>query len=224
MTEHKDNGQVLYDFEAAIGTHSRNDIPITRAAVLARMREPEREVSEQERGRQLVHREVMCCLSSIVSTLASGHGSYTWAGHHALNPQYQGLDNLAEQAFELASPIQDYEETVIQDGWTRDPDEPGWIKVNPDTGSTRFRIDAETVCADFDLEVYEREVYEFWAVSDWFGRKLADQGEKVDFDFGNLVVWARTTTGQAIYCDGVVERIVRDLWKPEPTPEPTPEA
>jgi hypothetical protein len=37
--------------------------------------------------------------------------------------------------------------------------------------------------------------------------KLEAAGEKVDKDFAGLCIWARTTTGQTIYCDGVIERI-----------------
>src|SRR5258707_13415197 len=50
------------------------------------------------------------------------------------------------------------------------------------------------------------EVYEHWAVSPWLASKLAAQGEKVNMDFANLNVWARTTTGQQISGDSVIQR------------------
>lgn len=167
--------------------------------------------SEQERGRQLVHREVMACLSSLVSTLANGYGVVSPTGDGS-----RDLGDLCEQAFELASPIPDYEEAATQEGWRIDGS--GVFVLKDEQASEIDPTEAcawENLCDEQGIEPYDREVYEHWAVSDWFGRKLQEAGEKVDFDFANMTVWARTTTGQAIYCDGVVERIVRDLYKPD---------
>lgn len=84
-------------------------------------------------------------------------------------------------------------------------------------GATFYRDDAdgqtwaggtwEDLCQEFDIEPYDREVYEHWIVSDWFARRLAEKGEKVDTDFAGLTVWARTCTGQSISLDGVVQDI-----------------
>jgi len=41
-----------------------------------------------------------------------------------------------------------------------------------------------------------------------------NRSEKVDKDFAGLCIWARTTTGQAIYADGVVERIYAEMMAP----------
>src|ERR1700729_4361313 len=64
---------------------------------------------------QMVQREVNCCLSSLVSTLAGGYGESMGLGRPA-----KELEALAEQAFELASPIPDYEEAAIEQGWRVD--------------------------------------------------------------------------------------------------------
>ena len=48
-------------------------------------------------------------------------------------------------------------------------------------------------------------------MSDWLADKLIAMGEKVDKDFAGICVWARTTTGQAIYCDSVIQDLVADL-------------
>lgn len=63
------------------------------------------------------------------------------------------------------------------------------------------------------LEPYWREVFEHWAVTGWLANQLEARGEKVDHDFAGLCVWARTTTGQAIYADSVIEQIGSDLAK-----------
>ena len=51
------------------------------------------------------------------------------------------------------------------------------------------------------------EVLEHWIVSDWLGRELEKQGERVAFDFHGLTVWGRQTSGQGIAMDYVIEKI-----------------
>jgi hypothetical protein len=56
-------------------------------------------------------------------------------------------------------------------------------------------------------------VFEHWAVSEWLAGKLEEQGERVDRDFAGLCVWARTTSGQSISMDGVIERIAAEMHR-----------
>lgn len=160
--------------------------------------------------KQMVQREVRCCVSSLVSTLAQGFGSKT--------PNAE-LDELIEQAWELAAPIPDYEEAAIQSGWTVEPrdkrvfvnaaaNEMAW--ADPD-GACGW----EDLCAEFNLEPIECEVFEHWSVSSWLAEKLLEHGEKVDQDFAGMCVWARTTTGQGIGSDGVIERIHATMIAPD---------
>lgn len=51
------------------------------------------------------------------------------------------------------------------------------------------------------------EVLEYWAVSEWLAEKLKENGEAV-VEFGLTNVWGRTTSGQAISIDYVIEKIV----------------
>ncbi len=57
------------------------------------------------------------------------------------------------------------------------------------------------------------EAYEHWIVSDWLADKLIEHGEMVTKDFLGLTIWGRTTSGQAIFLDGVIERIYDSLGK-----------
>lgn len=174
--------------------------------------------------KQIVQNHVLCCVSGLVATLADGY-------HFIIidRKQYPGgpMVGLLEQAFELASPVRDYEEAAIQAGWTRTPE--GWWWREPTEeeiadddmalfhflGSGPFvRADTlEEACERDNIEPFEREVYEHWAVTDWLADKLEAEGEKVDRGFAGLPVWARTTTGQAIYADGVIEAIAADLGR-----------
>lgn len=67
-------------------------------------------------------------------------------------------------------------------------------------------------CEDnsIDADDYRRDVYEHWIVESYFASRLADRGEVV-FDFGGMTIWGRTTTGQSIYMDYVIEQMVREL-------------
>lgn len=148
---------------------------------------------------QIIQAEVHYCVSSLVSTLASH--SYT---------EHGTLLELMEQACELCAPIADYEEAARQAGWNgRTTEGTFWNSFDNETLD-----DCETyqdVCEELDIEPYEREVFEHWIVSDWLADKLEAKGEKVDRDFGGMIVWARTTTGQAISMDSVIEAIRADL-------------
>lgn len=55
------------------------------------------------------------------------------------------------------------------------------------------------------------EVYEWWAISGWLHGKLEAAGEVVG-DLEGLPVWGRCCTGQAIYLDGIIQRIALE-WK-----------
>jgi hypothetical protein len=164
---------------------------------------------------QMIQSEVLVCLSSLVSTLAAGN-----SGHIADHD----LINLAEQASDLAAPVCDYEEAATQEGWTQCPDgrwwrpgesedDPGLFEQFLGSGPFIFRDNAQEACDLDSIDPYDREVFEHWAVTSWFAEKLAAAGEKVDTDFAGMCVWARTTTGQGIASDGVIERIYADLCK-----------
>tara|TARA_R100001509_G_scaffold19762_1_gene10172 strand:- start:265 stop:429 length:165 start_codon:yes stop_codon:yes gene_type:complete len=48
--------------------------------------------------------------------------------------------------------------------------------------------------------------YETWIVTSWLAARLLEQDEVV-IDFRGLWMWQRTTTGQAIYMDEVIQAI-----------------
>ena len=56
----------------------------------------------------------------------------------------------------------------------------------------------------------EAEAHEHWLVSGWLGDKLRERGYTVERLLG-LEIWARGTTGQAIYMDSSIRKIARDL-------------
>ncbi len=60
---------------------------------------------------------------------------------------------------------------------------------------------------DPDNEGEYIEALEFWIVSDWFANQLEKHSELVHYDFYGLTIWGRTTSGQAIHMDYVIEEI-----------------
>lgn len=61
-----------------------------------------------------------------------------------------------------------------------------------------------------DKSDYDSEIYEHWAVSSFFERKLTQFGETVR-DVGNLSVWGRGCTGQSIALDYVIAKIAFEM-------------
>lgn len=155
----------------------------------------------------LVSREVGHCVSFLVSTLAGSYGNRTPS-------EQKEIQSLVDQAFDLAYPIDDWEEAATQAGWAQGEPGKGLRRPDEDTEGLPFGRHARNwrhACEIDDLDPYQREVCEHWIVSDWLADRLAEKGEKVDKDFAGLTVWARTTTGQAIAADSVIVAIHAEL-------------
>jgi hypothetical protein len=73
-------------------------------------------------------------------------------------------------------------------------------------------LDSETgECeACFEANQMPHEIFEWWLVSPWLGKKLLLEGDPV-IDNGYGVWWGRTTTGQAISLDYIIEKIYDDV-------------
>ena len=75
-------------------------------------------------------------------------------------------------------------------------------------------IDEETIlcenCFDEWKDENPKEIFEWWIVSNWLLEKLRAESEPIlESDFERW--WGRTTTGQAILLDYVVEKIYDDV-------------
>jgi hypothetical protein len=157
----------------------------------------------EQAASDLVQREVLCCMSSMVATLANSAHRVPHVDHDDT-----ALAGLTQQAFELSAPVLDYEDAAREAGWVWCAKSEAWTH---DCEEEAYFSDAEDLCEARHLDPYEWEVFEHWAVSTWLAEKLQAAGERVDTDFAGLNVWARTTTGQAISIDAVIERITREM-------------
>ena len=61
-----------------------------------------------------------------------------------------------------------------------------------------------------NLDPHVTEVYEHWLCESRFAEQLKEAGEIV-FEFENMTIWGRTTTGQSISMDYVIEHMVKEL-------------
>lgn len=64
---------------------------------------------------------------------------------------------------------------------------------------------------NWDLSSYNVQVCEYWLITDWLANKLAEKGVTVEQDFMGLCIWGRTTSGQSIWCDYVIQEIYNDI-------------
>lgn len=171
-------------------------------------------MTDYKRAEDLVRREVLCCVSSLVSTLASGSGypnclDYASRSDSDFMQGTADFRDLCEQALELACPVDDWEEAARQAGW--EPFDAGdGSNCYKDTtdNMTWACADWRELCEAMDIDPYQWEIFEHWAVSGWLADALEAVGEKVDKDFAGLCVWARTTTGQAIAMDPCIARVL----------------
>lgn len=164
----------------------------------------------------LWQRESGHCVSSLVHTLAkaaNGAISSPSGRNPYLDKAISETMHLADRAFELSCPINDWEGAAQEGGWQHSASLDGWIHEGERRGDEYVaQPTAEDACWLHDIEAHQREVFEHWIVSDWMADRLAEHGEKVDKDFAGLTIWARTTTGQAVYADHVIEQIAKTLY------------
>jgi len=152
---------------------------------------------------QMIAQEVLLNVSTLVYDLT--------VSNHTRSAPEEGTDD----SFYLWAPVvgeDAWEECARDDGWEgpyddgfgctffTHPEEKQWA-----TGSW------EELCGDFGLDPssYVGEVFEHYAVTDWFADQLEAAGERVVRDWHGLDIWARTT-GQGIVMDGVIQKIYEE--------------
>lgn len=105
---------------------------------------------------------------------------------------------LAQKAKALAAPFIDYEAALKADGWIFV--DGAWRGYNWDdfsnwqdadkAGRCESFVSAADACADYDLEPETYSTIEFYAVSEWFAKRLTERKQRVELDFGGIPVWA----------------------------------
>lgn len=152
---------------------------------------------------ELVQREIIYCVSSLVYTLT----------------QEGKLDE--DLAIDLWSGPYDYDaaeyELNQQECRVYQDDDDGLYGIYHD-GNDEFIVDTycnskEEAILEFfngDLEEYRQEVYEHHLVTPYFGRKLVEEGQTV-VEMFNLHIWCRTCTGMSYIYDPCIVSIYEKL-------------
>ena len=133
---------------------------------------------------------------------------------------YQLIDKLAydyndDELINLYRGPLNYEDAASDAGWAGDYlDDGSLVAWNTDLDIEPFEVnDWQDLCKAYNIEPYETEVFEHWLVSDWLADKLISKGETVVKDYMGLTIWGRTTSGQAISLDYVIQQIYQELVK-----------
>lgn len=148
---------------------------------------------------QLVQREVNYNVSQLISELLHDHD----------------FTKYEDQLFELMRGPEDYEGAASDEGWESYYLDDGLLVAwNTDLDIEPFEVDDwQDLCEAYNIEPYYNDVLEHWIVSKWLADNLIAKGEAVNKDFMGLTVWGRTTTGQSIACDYVIQQIYQELTK-----------
>jgi hypothetical protein len=144
-----------------------------------------------QKTRDLVQREVICNMTSIVNELLklSSVDDGPW----------QEIDQLRFDATDRF--------------FTCDDCGNEWEQSASDDDEQCPKCESENVTEDEDRRrerADETEIYEWWSVSRWAGERLREQGEIVYEDWGHCL-WGRCCTGQAIALDNSWQTIAAAL-------------
>jgi hypothetical protein len=154
---------------------------------------------------KLVAREVVQCVSGLVSHFAQNEGALEGSEY-----SYDDVLDLCTNRPDHSGRIEEIEQEIEElEADLEDADE---ATDTLDNGRTRAKIEKLTEEKE-DLEGEQdepNEVYEHWIVSDWFAGKLKERGETTGELF-NLTIWGRCTTGQAISIDHVISEIAAEM-------------
>lgn len=153
---------------------------------------------------RLVYREVGHCVSELVFHFSSNPNSLAGSEY--------SQDDLADILVQ-----DDYENAVRESPFFVRVDEDGTVVTQSQDLGDDGEKEEEEECAGWeeaadawDIEPLQNEAYEHWIVSGFLADKLREQGEMVGELF-DLTIWGRTTTGQAISMDGVIQRIAAEM-------------
>lgn len=69
-------------------------------------------------------------------------------------------------------------------------------------------IQANLISLEY-LDPFTDEVLEWWLIDSWLAERLQQEGEVVIEEYG-CYWWGRSTSGQAIYLDSVIQKIAEE--------------
>lgn len=172
---------------------------------------------------KLVYREVYCCMTSEMEYMLSNIERdednpfdeddlwRTWV-HHCpncgLDEDFEVLELKSIYDEELKTDDNTYECPIcgLEYGDSHDAKE----CCGEDTEVYRCSCGKILNQDEYDELIRPAEIYEWWAVSHWFGEKLREQEQVVIESWGKSY-WGRCSTGQSISLDDCIVNIAKDM-------------
>lgn len=161
---------------------------------------------------RMVEQEVIQCVTVMVDELSetfrsnSAFGDYydTLSSCHS-KPDYEeaAVEHIQQMTIEECQEYIDVNSLLVDDN----PNLHNLMELVRE----HARDDFQAFCNDYDIEPEYSEVFEYWTISNWLYEKLEEKGEVV-FELFDLKIWGRTTTGQAIDLDWVMNEIYNDTF------------
>lgn len=174
--------------------------------------------------REMVDREVIYCVSGLVSDLNRMMQHVPGSEQRDLSFDEDDLRNLMVRE-DWQTPAEwyilnemDHMEvwTALSEDYDLDEADLERLVLADDLRSRLVQEVADSdggfkeFCDEHNIAPEQHEAYEHWIVTDWLGAKLKEKGEIVG-RLGYLTVWGRCTTGQANSMDWVIQQIYKDL-------------
>jgi len=177
--------------------------------------------------RKLVEREVLCNQNCLVTRIIREfHDDFEFeiinefAGHsEAIEELEEIRDEMVNNISELEERIEGIEEDIEEAksrGERGENDKAIQEKLKEKYESLLEGYEDELRYIESDIEELEAEqeepaeVLEWWLVTPYFAEKLREKGEAF-LSFEGEEWWGRTCSGQAIFLDGVIGEIGRDM-------------
>ena len=148
-------------------------------------------IKNQDIKSKFVNREVMACMTSEVEYILQ-------SGFENSNSPFT-IDDIENYYIKVCPECGDTY------GFTDDENEEGEIIYKCESCNHEVSED------DYDdLDTEPQEVYEWWAVTNWFGEKLRAHDEVV-IECYDKTYWGRCSCGQAIMLDGIISKICKGM-------------
>ena len=181
----------------ALRKEDTDKIKIVKKGEKTKEKDKDKKAELEESAKRIIEHEIKAVQSSLVEKLLSDEivsyddiqNFYHFSVDNKINVSeeymsYDELENYKEQVAEIIKELEKEEE---------------------DTTSWEEHLQELE-----NAESIPKEVLEWWLISDWLKDKLLAEGEPVlDSDYGTW--WGRTTSGQQIVADGIIQKIVKKI-------------
>ncbi|SER27220.1 hypothetical protein SAMN05216548_11451 [Faunimonas pinastri] len=155
---------------------------------------------------QMVRAHTLADVSDLMLALAQGDDLVD-INTHRVTDRIE-LARLCNRAMKFAGFPQAYEKAARSCGWL--VDDGLFVHHQQETAASASPTDEtgwEDLCLEYGIDLNDADTSECWVVTDWLAYHLEQRGERIDFDFGGLTLWARTTGGRPVWCDPVIQDI-----------------